>query len=333
LGAGRQQALWALSFLAAAPGGAALVLQTGVLEIAVALAHAAAAAAREGLPPRPPEAAVAAEAAAAAEASAGGAMGDDGNDGSSSSSSVSSVSGSDPAAWLAWGCVGAAACVGVAEPALKLLARVAACDGHAAANALLAAGGLAAARAALGTALGTDRGTATEPPARLAEGAAAAAAARRSPVSVHSSLPPVPPLPERLRRALRQCRVHGALCVGNVAAGSLAHRTALLEDKEVGAGERGETGTVEGHLVWFLCSAFFLLCSNSRGGCADSAQLLALVVWRLNPAHEPHWTVRLECVYAVAHVATLGSHDQVTWKVQPFKEWMFVNAKRRETRV
>ena len=32
---------------------------------------------------------------------------------------------------------------------------------------------------------------------------------------------------------------------------------------------------------------------------------------RLDPANEPHWSVRLECLYTVANVATLGSHDQV----------------------
>lgn len=213
-----------------------LVLQSGTLETTVSLAHAAVAAARLGLPPR-----------TTLEQDG---MGEEDLDSSHAVARAAAGVGGGGGAHLAWSNVGAELCAGVAEPALKLLSLVAACDDNAASDALLDAGGLSAIRAALDT---------SATPATRASGGGAATTAEepRSPLFAHRSLQPSSsssahntsptnhvetPLSGLLLKSLRQCRLNGALCASNVAAGTLAQRSRLLEDKEVRTWELGVQG-------------------------------------------------------------------------------------------
>ena len=178
--------------------------------------------------------------------------------GGHSNGETSAASVGAPAAHLAWNCVGAELCAGVAEPSLKLLSMVAACDESAATDALLDAGGLLAIRAALATSATTTNGgtrvgaaAATEPRSPLF-----AHRSLQPPSSVHNTSPssqeeegtsfeqplnppssssssPPSSLSGPLLKALRQCRLHAALCASNVAAGTLVQRSRLLEAREV----------------------------------------------------------------------------------------------------
>lgn len=232
------------------------MLQSGVLETTVSLAHAAVVVARQALAPPSPS---------SLEHSRMASDDPDSSHGGHSNGETSAASAGASAAHLAWNCAGAELCAGVAEPSLKLLSMVAACDESAATDALLDAGGLLALRAALAT-------SATTTTSGGAGVSAAAAAEPRSPLFAPSSqeegpsfeqpLNPSSSLSGPLLKALRQCRLHAALCASNVAAGTLVQRSRLLEAREVRG--RGVGGVARVHwsvsvkLFVTTCACIFL---------------------------------------------------------------------------